>query len=140
MPRPYSEDLRIRMIAAVEAGASRRSVAAQYDVGVSTVIRLMQLWNRTQSCRPGRMGGVKPYTLDAHAALVDRLLAERCDMTLEEMRLALSAEGVTVSLTGVDRYLKSRGITRKKRQRTPPSRSARTSPRHAGSGARNSQA
>ena len=140
MPRPYSEDLRIRMVAAVEAGASRRSVAAQYKVGVSTVIRLMQLWKRTQSCSPGRMGGIKPYTLDAHAELVERLLAERCDVTLDEMRLALAAESVTVSLTGVDRYLKSRGITRKKRQPTPPSRSARMSPKHVGSGARSNQA
>ena len=51
------------------------------------------------------------------------------------LREALAGEGVSVSRSSVDRYLKARGLTRKKRQRTPPSRSARMSPRRAMPGA-----
>jgi transposase len=122
------------MIEAVEAGASRRSVAIRYKVGVSTVIRLMQRWKRTGSCSADPMGGIKPYLLDGHAELVDQLLTGHCDATLEELRLALAAKDVKVSITAVDRYLKARGYTRKKRQRMPPSRSERMSPPRANSG------
>jgi transposase len=139
MGKPYSDDLRIRMIEAVEAGASRRSVALQYKVGVSTVIRLMQRWKRTGCCSADPMGGIKPYALDGHGALVDQLLADSCDATLEELRLALAAKNVKVGITAIDRYLKARGYTRKKRRRTPPSRSAKTLQPGESSGGKSSQ-
>jgi transposase len=139
MGKPYSDDLRIRMIEAVEAGSSRRSVALQYKVGVSTVIRLLQAWKATGSCSPKPMGGTKPYALEVHGAMVDHLLAERCDLTLDELRAALAEKDVKVSRTAIDRYLKARGITRKKRPHTPPNKNVRTLPPSASSGAKNSR-
>src|SRR3546814_3711592 len=68
-------------------------------------------------------------TLFPHTTL-SRSLAARRDTTLEELREALGREGVTVSRSAVDRYLTSRGLTRKKRRATPPSRSARRSEEH----------
>lgn len=41
MPRAYSQDLRDRIVRAVDAGASRRSTAAKFEVSVSFVIRLV---------------------------------------------------------------------------------------------------
>lgn len=135
MPKAYSDDLRVRVVRAVDAGASRRSVAGKFEVSVSFVIRLMAQWRASGSAKMRGTGGRPRHRLEPHGELVDRLLAEKRDTTLEELREALAGEGVSVSRSSVDRYLKARGLTRKKRQRTPPSRSARMSPRRAMPGA-----
>lgn len=44
MTRPYSSDLRERMVRAVEARMSRRATAAKLEVSVSFVVKLMQRW------------------------------------------------------------------------------------------------
>nr|WP_174278977.1 helix-turn-helix domain-containing protein [Sphingomonas bacterium] len=135
MPRAYSDDLRVRVVRAVDAGASRRSVATKFEVSVSFVIRLVAQWRASGSAKVRGTGGRPRHRLEPHGALVDRLLAAHRDVTLDELRAALADEGVSVSRSGVDRYLKARGLTRKKRQRTPLSRSAPTSPQHARLGA-----
>jgi len=123
MPKAYSDDLRIRIVRAVDAGASRRSVAAKFEVSVSFVIRLVARWRATGSAKVRGTGGRPRHRLEPHGDLVDRLLAAKRDTTLEELRQTLAREGVSVSRSGVDRYLRARGLTRKKRLRTPPSRS-----------------
>lgn len=128
MPRAYSDDLRVRVVRAVEAGASRRATATKFEVSVSFVIRLVRQWRLTGSAKVRGTGGRPCHKLAGHAERVDRLLAARRDITLEELRRALAGEGVAVSLSAVDRYLKARGLTRKKRQAMPPSRSGRMLP------------
>jgi transposase len=128
MPRAYSEDLRVRIVRAVDAGASRRSTAAKFEVSVSFVIRLVQRWRATGSAKVRGPGGRPRHRLEPHGELVDRLLAAKRDTTLEELRQALAREGVTASRSAVDRYLRARGLTRKKRQAMPPNRNAPTSP------------
>ena len=127
MPRAYSQDLRDRIVRAVDAGASRRATAAKFEVSVSFVIRLVQRWRLTGSAKVRGTGGRPRHRLGPHGELVDRLLAAKRDMTLEELRQALGREGVKVSRSAVDRYLTARGLTRKKRQVTPPNRNVRTS-------------
>lgn len=138
MTRAYSEDLRIRVVRDVEAGASRRSVAFKYAVSISFVIKLVQRWRMAGTVAPRGTGGRKVHVLAAHAALVDRLLASKRDLTLDELRLALLSEGVLVGRSSIDRYLRARGLTRKKRQRTPPSRSVPTLPPRVLPGAKSS--
>jgi transposase len=106
-----------------------------FEVSVSFVIRLVQRWRATGSAKVRGTGGRSRHRLEPHGELVDRLLATRRDTTLEELREALDREGVAISRSAVDRYLTSRGLTRKKRRATPPSRSARTLPPPAPSGA-----
>jgi len=139
MTRAYSEDLRIRVVRDVEAGASRRSAALKYAVSTSFVIKLMQRWRASGTIVPRGTGGRKVHALAGYGELVDRLLAQKKDMTLEEMRAGLAAEGVSIGRSSIDRYLKARGITRKKRPRMPPSRSAPMSRRPAPPGARSSR-
>ena len=136
MTRPYSEDLRVRVVRDVEAGASRRSAALKYGVSISFAIKLVQRWRSAGTIAPRGTGGRSVHKLAEHGELVDRLLAEKKDMTLEEMRASLAAEGVVVGRSSVDRYLKARGITRKKRLHTPPSRSVPMSRRPEPPGAR----
>ena len=135
MPRAYSQDLRDRIVRSVDAGASRRSTAAKFEVSVSFVIRLVQRWRATGSAKVRGTGGRPRHRLEPHGELVDRLLAAKRDTTLEELRAALGREGVVVSRSAVDRYLTARGLTRKKRQAMPPNRSAPMSPPPARPGA-----
>ncbi len=44
MTRPYSMDLRERVVAAVEAGQSRRAVAKIFNLGPATVVRWVMGW------------------------------------------------------------------------------------------------
>ena len=53
-----SEDLRIRVIEAVEAGSSRRGAAARFGVSVSSAIRWVDVWRRTGRTAPYPRGGV----------------------------------------------------------------------------------
>ena len=138
MTRAYSEDLRIRVVRDVEAGSSRRSVAFKYAVSISFVIKLVQRWRAAGTVAARGTGGRKVHALAAHAELVDQLLAEKRDITLDELRVALAANGVVVGRSSIDRYLRARGQTRKKRLHTPANRSVPMSPPHVPSGAKSS--
>ena len=55
MTRPYSNDLRERVVSAVEAGETCRSASAKFGVSVSTVVKWSQRYRRTGSVAPGQM-------------------------------------------------------------------------------------
>ena len=57
MTRPYSVDLRRRVVGAVEAGLSRRAAARRFEVSGSFVVKLMQRWRRGGTAAPERYGG-----------------------------------------------------------------------------------
>lgn len=121
MSRSTSNDLRERLVRAVEGGMSRNAAAKHYHVAISTVVRLMQRWKATGDFRPKRMGGQRQYKLLAHRAIVEQFLADRSDMTLKEMQERLREMGIMVSHMGVSRFLAHMGMVYKKngiRQRT----------------------
>ena len=84
MARPYSQDLRERMVWAVLSGQSRHEVARMFDVSASCVIKLMQRVDATGDCRPRKFGGHKRYTLAEHEDKVRALVAEP-DLTITEL-------------------------------------------------------
>jgi transposase len=135
MTRPYSVDLRERVVRAVEAGLSRRAAARRFEVSVSFVIKLVQRWQQRGTVEPERYGGWKRSTLAAHAERVHALLRREPDLTIAELRSRLAAEAIHVSPAAISRFLTAAGLTRKKRPSTPPSRSGRTSPRPGPPGA-----
>jgi transposase len=64
MGKPYSMDLRERVVAAVETGGlSCHQAAAQFGVGVSTAIVWVRRLRETGSIAPGQMGGHKPKAI-----------------------------------------------------------------------------
>ena len=81
MPRPLSNDLRIRIVKAVDAGASRNTTVKRFGVSISTVVKLMQAVRATGSHEPKRMGGYRPVILEAHRDKVMGLVARRPDAT-----------------------------------------------------------
>src|SRR4051794_41932938 len=92
MPKPYSADLRERVLLADAAGLSPAVVAARFGVGLSTVY----LW-RQQARAEGRRcakahGGGRARGIDpAGEAILRGLVAERNDRTLDEYRELLAA-------------------------------------------------
>ncbi len=135
MTRPYSEDLRERIVRVVESGTSRNAAAKQFDVSVSFVVKLMQRWRRRGTIKADQYGGWKKPKLAPHADRIRALVAENCDITIDELRVLLAAEGIEAKRSTLGDFLLAQGLTRKKRRPTPPSRSARTSRRRAPSGA-----
>src|SRR2546421_1363060 len=112
--RAYSNDLRERIVAAVERGEqSIRCIARLFSVSLSCVVRLLQHQRRTGSVQPKPHGGVPPRKLDAAAdARLLELVAAQPDATLAELRDRL---GIRCSLMTIARALQRHQITRKKK-------------------------
>jgi transposase len=82
MPKPYSNDLRKRLVAAVEGGLSRHQAAAQFEVSPSTAVNWVKRARQTGSVEPGQMGGHRPRAIrGADEAWLSARLRER-DFTL----------------------------------------------------------
>ena len=130
MGRPYSEDLRGRIIAAVEGGVSRNAAAKRFSVSVSCVVKLMQRFHRTGAVAPAARGR-RPYALAEHETMVRELVAAQPDQTLDELTWQLQDRGIQVSRSAVNRFLKACGLTFKKSRSMLPSSNVRTSLRRA---------
>jgi transposase len=123
MTKPLSDDLRRRVIAAVDGGMSRRAAANRFGIAVSTAIKWVSAWRRTGSCRPRPQGGDRhSHRIEAHAGAILALVEKTPDITLVEIAAHLeSGHGLRVAQSTVWRFFDRRGITFKKnraRQRT----------------------
>ena len=126
MPKPYSVDLRERVVAAVETGGlSRRRAASQFGVGVSTAINWVRRFRDTGSVAPGQMGGHKPKSISGEhrAWLVAR--TQENDFTLRGLVSELAERGLKVDYRTVWNFVHAEKLSFKKnrgRQRTGSSR------------------
>ena len=126
MGKPYSMDLRERVIAALDGGMSTRQAAKRYLIGIATAGAWGRLKRSTGEVRPARQGKPKGSVLDAHADFIFGLIAEAPDITLEEIAERLSDErAVRVVSTAVWKFLDRHDMTHKKR---PPTRASRSAP------------
>lgn len=112
--RPYSQDLRERILATVARGEdSLREIAARFLVDVSTIVRLLKRYRQSGSAAPRpHAGGRRPVLGDDDLKRLRELVREQSDATLQELRDRL---GIGCSLMAVVRALKKLGITRKKK-------------------------
>jgi transposase len=128
MAKALSVDLRERVVGAVAAGASCREAAARFGVSASSAVRWCALAQDTGSVAPGPLGGDRRSArIEARAALILGLVERRSDITLAEVQAELAKAGVQAGIATIWRFFDRRRITRKKRRRTPRSRTARTS-------------
>jgi len=139
MPRPYSQDLRDRVVASVAGGRSRRATAKIFSVSVATVVRWSQRFRATGSAAALAMGGHRPHCLASRREWLLARIAEKPDLTLRAIRAELAAAGVKVSYGALWAFFAREGITFKKRACAPASRIVPTSPAGA-SGGRNTKA
>ena len=123
MVRPYSMDLRERLVAAVEAGESRRSAARRFGVSPSVAVKWLQRVKRTGSVAPDKIGGRRRPALDAHRDWGLAQIAEKPDRTLRALAAELSERGVQAGQYAVWSFFPREGMTFKKntpRGRTGP--------------------
>ena len=123
--RPYSIDLRERVVAAVEQGGlSARQAAAQFGVGVSTAIRWAGRVRKTGSVRPSKIGGYKPRAIAGeHRTWLLQRIKER-DFTLRGLVAELAARGLKVDYRSVWTFVHDEKLSFKKKRggwRTRPS-------------------
>jgi len=98
MPKPYSQDLRERVLrAVVETGVSCHEAAATFEVSPSSAIKWVARWRRTGSVAAKPMGG-KRSPLDSHKEWLLALTAAEPDRTLQEIRGRLKDRGLVVSV------------------------------------------
>jgi putative transposase len=114
MTRPLSNDLRKRIVRTVEGGLSRNATARKFEVSVSAVVKLMQQWTATGSCVPKQIGGYRKHLLATHVDEVNRLLAEKPDITLAEMRTQLAIAKINAGQSSISRFLNHLGYSYKK--------------------------
>ena len=123
MPKPYSQELRMRVIETVEGGASRREAAELYGISPSVVVIWMQRWMASGSIEARPSGG-STSPLDEHAEFLLGLTVERPDMTLDEIVAAMARAGIAGSRTAVWRFYERHDISFKKKACTRRSKSA----------------
>jgi transposase len=92
MGKPYSQDLRERVVRAVEEeGLSRRAAAVRFGIEASTAINWVRRFRATGSVAPGRMGGHKPRAIRGeHEGWLRRRLGDG-DFTLRGLVAELAA-------------------------------------------------
>src|SRR6266852_262536 len=115
MGKPYSDDLRERVVAAIEAGHTREEVAELYNMALSTVGGFIRRKRETGRVSPHKFGGYKTFSLEPHTDLVKELVAQQPDSTLAELQARLEKEKVKVSQSGISRFLHHIKLTFKKR-------------------------
>src|SRR5262249_17485327 len=112
--RPYSQDLRQRIVDTVQRGEGTiRQIAERFLVSVAFVTRLLQLHRSSGSVEPRPHGGGNPAALTPED--LERLrefIAKQPDATLQECAAHL---GSSCSLATISRALSKLGLPRKKK-------------------------
>ncbi len=115
MTAPLSQDLRRRLVRAVEAGSSARAAATRFEVSASAAIKLVRRVRETGSTAPAKVGGYRKPLLAGQEGLLRELTSARKGVTLAEIRDALVEGGVAaVSLTTIWSTLRRLGLSHKK--------------------------
>ena len=115
MARPYSEDLRSRVVAGVEAGDPVREVASRFGVSVASVVKWSQRYRATGSVSAKPMGSRMPRLLSGERDWLLQRIAASPDITLRELVSELHGRGLRASYGSVWRLLNDEGISFKKK-------------------------
>jgi transposase len=126
MARALSQDLRDRVIAAIDDGLICRAAADRFGISPSSAIRWRQrALEHGQAVAKPRGGDRHSGRIEAHGGFIRDLIAEQGDVTLVEVQGRLIERGTSVGIGTLHRFFARHGITRKKR---PATRSNKTGP------------
>jgi transposase len=123
--KALSEDLRERILKVYDRGEStREQVAERFGVSLGMVKKLLarQRQGLPIGARYDRCGR-KPKIEERHRQALRQKLAEKPDLTLEQLRQAVALD---CTLPAIHYVLMDLGLTYKKRRSMPASRAART--------------
>ena len=120
--KPYSRDLRVKVLAAVDRGMPRKEVARVFGVSEPTIRRYLRLRRETGDVEPKPVPGPPARKREA---LEERLPAQvrlNPDLTLaEHCELFEEESGIEVSTATMSRSLKRLGLPLKKSRSRLPS-------------------
>ena len=116
MVKPYSRDLRQRLIAAVEEdGLSCREAARRYRVSASSAVKWLAAFHRTGRTGPRPMGGDRRSVLKPERAWLADLIRQEKNLTLAVISERLRRErGVRANLSMIWKFLRAEGFSFKK--------------------------
>ena len=134
MARSISEDLRSRVIAAVNGGLSRRAAADRFGVAAASAIRWVREWRESGATRAKPQGGDKrSQRIEAYRNAILAAVEGQDDITLVELAEFLRVEhGAVFAPSTIWRFLDRHSMTFKKngaRQRAGSARRARAATR-----------
>ena len=115
MARPYSQDVRDRVIGSVASGRTCRATAALFGVSVASVVKWSQRWRASGSAAAKPMGGWKQLPLTSQREWLLARIAEKPDLTLRAVVAELAERGTPASYGAVWRFFKREGISFKKK-------------------------
>lgn len=121
--RPYPQELRVRVVAAVEQGElSISEVVSLFNVGRTFVKKMLRLHRNGDDMAPRHGGGTVPSIQEAEQVFLREQIAEQPDASLEELKTALlDQQQISVSKATVSRALLALNLPRKKRVFSPRS-------------------
>lgn len=114
MAKPYSQDLRERVIEGIQEGHTQSDIAEMLKIGRRTVVNYVKRWRTKGSVEPDKFGGHKKHKLASHAEKVKKFIEAEPDQTLAELKEKLAAEKIVVGTSSIDRFLRASGLTYKK--------------------------
>lgn len=134
MTKSISEDLRSRVIAAVNGGMSRRAAAARFGVAAASAVRWVRDWRETGSTRAKPQGGdMRSQRIAAYRDVILGAIEQQVDITLVELVEMLRSEHEAVfAPSTIWRFLDRHSMTVKKngaRQRAGAARRSRSATR-----------
>ena len=128
MGKPYSLDLRKRVVAAIKGGMSRNQAAKQFGIAISTAIGWMQRVEETGSIAPGQMGGHKPRAISGEHAIWLSQRMKNGDFTLRGLVAELAERGLKVDYRSVWEFVHAEELSFKKKRGGWRARSSRRRP------------
>ncbi len=113
MSRPYSADLRERVVGAVEDGETRREAADRFGISTASAVRWHQAWREDGTIAAKPSGG-SHSPLDDFAEEIVSIIEEQRDRTLDEIVVEMHRRRLPGSRTALFRFLERHDITLKK--------------------------
>jgi transposase len=118
----------MRVVHAVESGKTTREVGALFQVSSSFVSHVHQCWQQTGHVHPKQIGGYRRALLEPYEVMLKEQLSDNPSMTLKELLIWLESEqGLSISISAIDKYLRHKLGYRYKKPWSPVSESARMS-------------
>ena len=119
MARPYSQDLRERVVASVASGRTCRATAVLFGVSVASVVKWSQRWRESGSAAAKPMGGRRPLRLRHERVWLLARIAEKPDLTLRAVVAELAERGTPASYGAARRSSGTRRSPLKKIRECP---------------------
>jgi transposase len=116
MGKTLSEDLRVRVIAAVNGGISRNAAAERFGIAVATAVRWVRAWNDTGATAAKPKGGdLRSHRIEAFRDVILGAIQAQVDITLVELADLLKRQhAASFAPSTIWRFLDRQRVTIKK--------------------------